>query len=135
MIEFYPQIKAAHVHLVLLSVTLFALRGGFAVAGARWPRHVVLRYLSYGIDTFLLTTAVMLLTILPAAVFANGWLALKLALLVLYVVLGVRAMREGRSRRSRLLLYLAALAVFAWMFGIARAHSPWGWLLWLPAAG
>lgn len=128
MLEFYPQIKSAHIHLVLLSGALFVLRGGFAAFGARWPRHVVLRYTSYTIDTALLTTAAMLLTILPAALFANGWLALKLLLLVVYVVLGVLAMREGRSRSMRILLYLGALATFAFMFGIARMHHPLGWL-------
>ena len=67
MIEFYPQIKSAHILLVLLSGSLFALRGGFALFGARWPRHAALRYTSYSIDTMLLTSAAMLLTILPVS--------------------------------------------------------------------
>ncbi|MDO5505820.1 MAG: SirB2 family protein [Pseudoxanthomonas suwonensis] len=128
MIEFYPQIKSAHIHLVLLSGLLFAVRGGFSAAGAKWPRHATLRWLSYGIDTFLLTSAAMLLTILPAGMFANGWLAMKMVLLVFYVVLGVLAMRPGLSRGLRVPLYLGALACFALMFGIARMHHPLGWL-------
>ncbi len=33
MIEFYPQIKSMHVAMIMASGTLFALRGGAALAG------------------------------------------------------------------------------------------------------
>jgi uncharacterized membrane protein SirB2 len=121
-----------HILAVVLSGSLFALRGAFALAGARWPHAAGTRYLSYAIDTTLLTAALMLLTILPGAMFANGWLATKLALVVAYVVLGVLALRRGRTRGIRLGCFVAALLVFATIFGIARMHHPLGWLLpWL----
>lgn len=128
MIEFYPHIKSLHALLVLISGALFALRGGAALFGARWPRHAVVRYGSYTIDTFLLTSAAMLATILPRAMFANGWLTVKLLLVIAYVVLGVMAMRPSRSRSPRMWAYLGALAAFVFILGIARMHSPWGWL-------
>ena len=128
MIEFYPQIKQFHILLALLSGAIFALRGAFALAGMRWPQALPVKWLSYTIDTCLLTAALMLLTILPWAMFANGWLAAKLVLVVVYVVLGVFAMRPGRSQRTRALCYIAALLVFAQVYGIARAHNPLGWL-------
>lgn len=127
MIEFYPQIKSAHVHLVLLSVAIFAVRGGAALVGARWPRHWLLRYGSYSIDTALLTTALMLFSMLPAALFANGWLTTKVLLLVVYVALGIAAMRQQLSSAKRWAFYLAALAVYGYMFGVARMHHPLGW--------
>ena len=128
MIAFYPQIKQFHVFVALLSGSLFALRGGFALAGARWPRALPVRWLSYAIDTSLLTAAMMLLTLLPWAMFANGWLITKILLIVAYVVLGVLAMRPQQARRDRALYYAAALLVFAAIYGIARAHHPLGWL-------
>ena len=129
MIEFYAQIRSVHIWAVTLSGCLFALRGVGMLAGARWPRAALLRYLSYSIDTVLLTAALMLVTILPAAVFANGWLTVKLVLVVAYVVLGVFALRRGRSRGVRAGCYAAALLVFAAIVGIARMHHPLGWLL------
>ena len=60
---------------------------------------------SYAIDTALLTAALMLLTILPGAMFANGWLAMKMVLLVVYVVLGTLALKRARSPRSRAVFY------------------------------
>jgi uncharacterized membrane protein SirB2 len=129
MIEFYPQIRFVHILAIFLSGSLFALRGLGMLAGARWPQAFVVRYLSYTIDTVLLTAALMLVAILPAAMFANHWLTVKLVLVVAYVVLGVFALRRGRSRTIRATCYVAALLVFATIVGIARMHHPLGWLL------
>ncbi len=126
MVEFYPQIKLLHVGAVFVSGTLFLLRGIAVQAGAAWGMAAPIRYLSYGIDTVLLTAAVMLLTLLPAAVFANGWLWVKITLVVVYVGLGTFALKRGRTARVRLTSYVSALAVFACMYVIARTHDPLG---------
>ena len=128
MIEFYPQVRAVHIGAVLSSGALFALRGAGVLSGMRWPLAAPLRYLSYSIDTVLLTVALMLVSMLPAAVFANQWLTVKLGLLVIYVVLGSFALKRGRSTWVRGLCFASAVAVYAFMFGIARTHQPLGWL-------
>lgn len=131
LMAFYPQIKWVHVAAVGTSGTLFLLRGLLVHAGRQGPAMAApVRYLSYAIDTILLTAALMLLTILPHAVFANGWLTVKLALVVVYIVLGAIALKRGRTPRMRLACYLAALLVFATIIGVAMAHHPLGWLLW-----
>ena len=126
MIEFYPQIKQFHIFVALLSGSLFALRGAFLLGGARWPLALPVRWLSYAVDTALLTAALMLLTILPGAMFANGWLAVKVALVVVYIVLGVFALKRARTPRTKLGFYLAALFVYLAIYSIARAHHPLG---------
>lgn len=131
MIAFYLQIKLVHILAVLASGGLFALRGAALLAGQRWAMAAPLRYLSYCIDTVLLTAALMLLTILPRGMFANGWLALKLVLLVVYVVLGSLALKRARSDRARRIAYGAALLTYLYMLGVARTHHPLGWLHWL----
>lgn len=128
MIEFYPQVRAVHIGAVLASGALFALRGVGVLAGARWPLAITVRTLSYSIDTVLLTAALMLLAMLPAAVFANHWLTVKLTLLVVYIVLGSYALKRGRSAHIRTVCFAAALVVYVAMFGIARTHQPLGWL-------
>ena len=45
------------------------------------------------------------------------------------IVLGILAMRPKRSRSQRIGFYIAALATFAFIYGIARMHNPAGWLL------
>ena len=131
MIEFYPQIKQFHIFIAMLSGTLVALRGAFVLAGARWPQALPVKWLSYAVDTSLLTAALMLLTILPWAMFANGWLLVKIVLIVVYVVLGVMAMRPQRNRRSRAIYYVLALLTFVAIYVTARTHNPLGALAWI----
>lgn len=126
--EFYPQVRAVHILAALLSGSLFALRGACVIAGMRWPRAAPVRYLSYAIDTTLLTAALMLVTMLPAAMFANHWLTVKLCFVAAYVALGIAAMR-ARRRGVQAGLYSAALLAFALVVGIARAHHPLGWFV------
>ncbi len=126
MIEFYPQIKAVHVGLAFASGALFAVRGAAALAGWRWAMAWPVRWSSYAIDTSLLTAALMLLSILPWGLFGNGWLAVKVGVLVAYVVLGTFALRRARSRSARIICYVAALLAFAWVVSIARSHHPLG---------
>jgi uncharacterized membrane protein SirB2 len=129
MLAFYAQIKAVHVAAVLLSGALFLTRGLLVQVGwQRWAMSGPVRYTSYGIDTVLLTAALMLVTILPGATFANHWLTLKLALLVVYVVLGTLALKRAHTPRARTLSFIAALIAYATIIGIARAHHPIGWL-------
>ena len=127
MIEFYPQIKAFHIAFVIASVMLFAGRGGLVLAGSRWGMVAPVRYLSYSIDTALLTSALMLLTILPGAMFANHWLTVKLSLLLVYVLLGSFALKRGRTPKIRLACYVGALIVIAMVVGVAYSHHPLGW--------
>ena len=126
MMTFYPDIKLVHMGAAMTSGTLFALRALALLAGMRWPRAAAVRYTSYTIDTVLLTGAMMLLTILPAGMFANGWLALKVVLVVAYIVLGILAFRPQRGRIARWALVLAAGACFVQAYFIARFHHPLG---------
>jgi uncharacterized membrane protein SirB2 len=126
MIEFYLQIKWVHVAAVLTSGGLFAARGIAMLAGARWYMAAPLRYVSYTIDTVLLTAAMMLATVLHQYPFVNGWLTTKVLLLVVYVVLGSLALKRGATRPARAWSFGAALVVYGFIISVARAHDPRG---------
>jgi len=126
MLEFYPQIKWVHIAAVIASGGLFALRGAGVLAGASWPMFAPLRYLTYLVDTVLLTAALMLATILKQYPFVHAWLTAKVCLLVVYIVLGTFALRRARTWQARAWCYVAALAVFLFIVSVARAHQPLG---------
>jgi len=126
MLEFYPQIKFVHVLCVVLSGSLFALRGTMMLASSSIANHAVLRHASYVIDTALLTAALMLAAILHQYPFVQPWLTAKVLLLIAYIVLGVFALRRGRTRTSRALFFAAALAIFLFIVSVALAHDPRG---------
>lgn len=128
MLSLYPQIKLVHITFVLASGALFALRGLLVQLGHKAAHWRCLRWMSYAFDTTLLAAAIMLLTILPGAMFANGWLTAKLALLALYVVFGTLALKRVRTIAARRVFYVLALLTYINMLGIARMHQPLGWL-------
>ena len=127
MLEFYPQVRSVHITAVIASGALFAARGFGTLARHGWPQATAVRWSSYAVDTVLLTAAVMLVAMLPSTMFANGWLAAKLMLLVVYVVAGTMALRRSRTPRDRAVWLAAALGLYAAMVGIARLHHPLGW--------
>jgi uncharacterized membrane protein SirB2 len=56
--------------------------------------------------------------------FVAGWLTAKVVALVVYIGLGMVALRRGRSRRARITAWIAAQAVFLYIVAVALARSP-----------
>ncbi|MEO7853745.1 MAG: SirB2 family protein [Rubrivivax sp.] len=94
------------------------------VARSSATNHAALRWLSYTIDTTLLTAALMLTTIVHQYPLVQGWLTVKVLLLLVYIVLGTMALLRGRTRGSRVASFVAALGVYLFMIGVARTHEP-----------
>ena len=126
MIEFYWPIKMVHVIAVLCSGGLFFVRGLMVLNNRQVAMAAPVRSLSYGIDTVLLVAALLLVAILPSAVFANGWLLEKIVLLLVYIVLGSFALKRAREKKNQAACFIAALSVYAFMYSVARAHHPLG---------
>ena len=99
------------------------------LAGSPLANHALARYASYVIDTTLLAAALMLTPILHQYPFEPPWLTAKVVLLVVYIFLGVFALRRGRTRAARGLYFAAALAVFLFIVSVALTHDPRGILL------
>ena len=126
MIEFYPQIKLVHIYAVIASGCVFGVRGVLMLARSSITNHPALRYLSYVIDTTLLTAALLLVVMLHMYPFVQAWLTVKVVLLVVYIVLGTFALKRGRTRAVRTACYFAALAVYLFIVSVSIAHNPWG---------
>jgi len=126
MSQFYLALRHVHIACAVLTIALFALRGGLMLAESRWLQSPVLRFLPHVIDTVLLTTALMLLGIVHQYPFVHGWLTVKVVLLVVYIVLGSIAIKRGRTRQVRVAAFVAALVTVGFIYTVARAHHPLG---------
>ena len=93
---------------------------------SRWTNNVILRRLSYATDTVLLGSAVALVGILHQYPFVTSWLTAKLLLVVVYILLGIFALRRGRPRLMRRGCLVAALSVYAFIISVAMTHNPRG---------
>lgn len=126
LIDAYPLLKPAHIVLVSASGALFAARGAGVLAGRAWPMRPAWRHTSVAIDVCLTTAGIGLWTMLSLNPAQQHWLGVKLALLLVYIVLGSLALKRARGQRARFVCYVAALVVYGWMVSIARSHQPLG---------
>ncbi len=124
----YPALLWSHMLLVGLSLSLFSARGLGALWRQPWIMRPAVRGLSVSIDSLLLGAGISLWVLLQHNPLHEAWLATKLVLLVVYVVLGSLALKRARSPGARLVCLLAALACAGAMVTIARTRDPLGWL-------
>ncbi|MFT7467956.1 MAG: putative membrane protein SirB2 [Candidatus Pseudothioglobus sp.] len=96
------------------------------LAGSALSGHVALKWLSYLVDTTLLTAGLLLMHITQQHPGSHDWLSVKLVLLVVYIGLGIFALRRGRTRGQRAAYFIAALATYLFIISIALTHNPLG---------
>ncbi|MGH8215610.1 MAG: SirB2 family protein [Rhodanobacteraceae bacterium] len=126
MAAWYLQILWTHIGCVIASGSLFFTRGCMMLAGLPAANHVALRRISVSIDVLLLAAAIALTTIIHQYPFVQAWLTVKVLLLVVYIGLGVFALRRGRTPAIRAACFGAAMVVFLFIVTVARAHNPLG---------
>lgn len=131
MAEHYVWIKHFHIGMAYLTITLFVLRGLYRLLGGERVNAKLRKItdrISYGVDTLLLLMGILLLVILQMNPVTIGWLSSKLALLVVYVVLGVFAFRNRLPLAGRWLCFVLAVGCWVLMYKTARLHLPlWMW--------
>lgn len=128
----YSALRFVHVSAVTVSFTGFVGRGIGALSGATWVRHRFIRVAPHIIDTILLLSALGMLWVIRLDPWAAPWLRAKLIGLVIYIILGVRALRLGvgaaTSRAVRAGAWVAALLTFGFIVSVAITKNPWGLL-------
>jgi uncharacterized membrane protein SirB2 len=122
----YPLVKSIHLGAVALSGAGFFARGAASLAGAAWVRGRMARILPHVIDTVLLLSAVTLAWVMRLSPASTPWLAAKIAGLLVYIGLGVLALRPERPPAVRGAAFLGALATFAWIVSVAVTKQPLG---------
>ena len=119
-------IKYIHMTCALLSFTGFFLRGilGFfksEVLQIKWIKIV-----PHIVDTILLISAIAMLYTMSLSIIENHWLIAKIVALVLYIALGVIALRTSVPIKVRVITWLSALLVFVYIVSVAVTKSVWG---------
>lgn len=132
LLETYPWLYAALLHLhrtaVTASLLVFTIRGFGVLLHHAWPRRRTWRRASVVIDTTLLLAGAGLWHLVSHNPLREPWLSAKLALLLVYIGLGILALGRAPTQRQRLVCFMLALACALTMVSIALTRSPWGWL-------
>lgn len=113
---------------VALSATGFAMRGLAALRGAAWVQGRLAKTLPHAVDTVLLLSALRLAWMLGLNPLSTPWLLAKILGLLLYIGLGMVALRPRFAPGARAAAWLAALLVLGWIASVAVTKNPWGFL-------
>ena len=122
----YLTVKTLHQSAVALSFAGFFVRGIGSLRGATWVRGRAARTVPHVIDSVLLLSALWLAWTLHLTPTSAPWLAAKIIGLVVYISLGVVALRPGLPRPLRAAAWIAALASFGWIVSVAISKNPFG---------
>lgn len=95
---------------------------GSAMLSRPWVKRV-----PHVVDTLLLVSALYLAFSWHISPFEQPWLMAKILALPLYIATGIVALRLGRSRKIRLMAWLAGLFTFLYMVSVALSKSALGW--------
>ena len=120
----YETIKLVHVTSAMISITGFFVRGLWMLADSPLLHERWVRIAPHVVDTVLLASAIYLAVTIQQYPGVNSWLTAKVVGLVAYVVLGSIGLKRGRTRSVRVLAWLAALATFAYIVGVALSRNP-----------
>ena len=131
----YGVVKLIHQAAVTLSFLGFLVRGLGMLADSDWVRDRAVRTLPHIVDTILLLSGVTLAWQLRLSPTAAPWLAAKLVGLVVYIGLGMIALRRGRTKRQRTVAWIAALVTFGYIVSVALTRNPLGFLAPLHGTG
>jgi uncharacterized membrane protein SirB2 len=124
----YLLLKCLHTIVAVATVSGFMLRGYWMLTESDRLHHRVTRIAPHVIDSVLLLTGAAMLWVLHLNPFSQLWLLAKFAGLIAYIVLGTIALRRGSTMQTRSIAFVGAIAVFAYISGVAMAKSPLSWL-------
>lgn len=120
----YLALKYVHVTSVVVSYTLFLLRGIWMLRISPLLQQRWVKITPHVNDTILLLSAVTMAVIAHRNPLAEYWLAAKIIGLLVYIVLGYTAFRLAKTRQAKVTAWLLAQIVFIYIVLVALTKNP-----------
>lgn len=117
-------VRDVHVLSAATSITLFVIRGIWMMRDSSRLRRRWVRIVPHVVDTVLLASAIVLAVLTSQYPLQQQWLTAKIIGLVVYIALGMVALRRGRTKSVRVTAWIAAVAVFAYIVLVAVTRNP-----------
>jgi uncharacterized membrane protein SirB2 len=124
----YLALKYLHVTCVVLSGLGFSLRGWWMLRESPLLGHRLTRRLPHVVDTLLLGSALSMAWLSGQYPFVQGWLTAKFFGLLTYILLGMMALKRGRTKAERAVYFVLALLAYAFILSVALTRRPLPWL-------
>jgi uncharacterized membrane protein SirB2 len=124
----YELLKTIHVSCVVLSGSGFFARGLLMLNESPLLTARLVRIAPHVIDTGLLASAIAMAWLARLSPLAHPWLGAKIIALLVYIGIGMVALKRGRTRRVRVTAFVAALTTFGYIVSVALTRQAVPWL-------
>ena len=121
-------IKLIHMSTAFISISLFVLRGLWVYRGSPMMNKKWVKTVPHINDTILLITAVILALAIQQYPFVDSWLTAKFTALIIYIILGMFALKRANELKNKMIFFILSLIVFAYIVSVALTHSA-SWFL------
>ena len=120
----YAALKMIHVTSVVISYLLFSLRSMWMMRGSAALQQRWVKITPHVVDTVLLVSAITLAIRIQQDPIHDPWLSAKIVGLLVYIGLGMMALKFGKTRKTRISAWIAAQAVFLYIVLVALTKNP-----------
>lgn len=127
----YATLKMIHVTSVVISYLLFSLRSVWKMQGSAALQWRWVKITPHLVDTVLLASAIALAMRIEQDPIHDSWLSAKVIGLLVYIGLGMTALKFGKTLKVRISAWIAAQLVFVYIVLVAVTKNPA--LFFLPA--
>ncbi|MCZ2440156.1 MAG: SirB2 family protein [Burkholderiales bacterium] len=124
--ETYVLLRHAHRTFATLSILGFVARWLGVMAMQHWTQGRIAKSLPHVVDTLLLLSALAMAWGAGFTPENAPWMTAKIVLLLVYIGLGVVALRPTQPPRRRMVAGIAGILVFAHIVAIAFTKQPLG---------
>lgn len=120
-------LKTLHVTFAVLSFAGFFIRGIWMLKDSPLLTRRWVKISPQVVDTVLLVSAIALAVQMRFSPMAQPWLMAKIIALLVYIGVGLVALRFGGTKRIRLAAWLFGLLIFLYIVSVAMSKSALGW--------
>jgi uncharacterized membrane protein SirB2 len=121
---FYEFVKYIHVTAITLSISGFIFRVLLKLNDSPYQTKYWFKKLPHKVDIILLASALTMVYILGVNPFTTFWIAEKIIGLLLYIMLGMVALRWGKTKNIKIIAAGLAVMVFSYIVYVAHYKAP-----------
>ena len=117
--EMYLTIKTIHIITVTVTFSLFFIRGLWMLQDSPHLQQKWIKILPHIIDTLLFLSGITLVILIQQYPMVHTWITIKFFAVLTYIILGSIALKFGKTKRIRFVVWLTALGVFMYIVMLA----------------
>ena len=120
-------LKTIHMCCALISFTGFLFRAYLMVNDSKWLNHKIVLVTPHLVDTVFLLSGFSMAFVLNMGLFGQGWLTLKIFLLMFYLLFVGISLNRGKTKSIRIGSFFLAIVTFLYIVGIAVNKTGISW--------